>query len=274
MIITILGYMMSKAYMAFVFGSIGGEAFKIENFFGGNIVLFITLLALFFLTIIIFSFLSYLFPLVYMSLYEDRGNFDFTTKDIGDRLKADIGRTIKFTFLTLLMTMTIGLFVMALFVVVCITIIGIPFVAIGFFAWIAIYNIAFFAYINNRSLGYIDSFKVAFEFVKNNLWPVVGSNFAMLVLVQIVSSVVTMIPMMMAMGSFISNIESKGGDMADTTGVGVAMGITMALSLLVSYVLHNFIIINNGMIYYTMLETNHSHHVKSEIDLIGTAGEF
>ena len=274
LILTILGYVLGKAYMTFIFGSVGGN-FRLENIFGGNIPLFIGVLVFFFIALIIFSFLSYLFPVVYLRLFEENDHFEFTTKDIGDRIRANLGRTIKFSLLSLLMTFTLGLLVFALLILMFITIIGIPFAIIGMFAFLALYNIAFYLYINNREVGYIDSFKITFEFVRHNLWPIVGSNFAMYMVINIVSTIITMIPMVIGMASLFSNINTAdGGGLPETGGFAVATGITFALSFLVTYALQNLLILNNGMIYYTMQEVNHSHNTKSEIDLIGKESEF
>lgn len=273
LILTMLAYIIGKAYMAFIFGSITNQSFKIEELFGGNIALFVGILFFFFILIIIFSFLSYLYPMVYLRMYDEYGHAEFETKVIGDRLKADIGRTVKFTLLTILLTFTVGLLLVAIMIILFITVIGIPFVFIGIYALTGVYNIAFFLYVNDRNTGFIESFKTAFEFVKNNLWPVVGSNFAMSMLVQIVGSVFTFIPLIIGMISLFTSLEGSSGGLPETAGFAIAMGITMAVSILVTYFLHNLIILNNGMIYYTMQETNNSHSSKSEIDLIGTESE-
>jgi hypothetical protein len=273
LILTILGYILGKAYMAFVFSSIQGK-FRLEGLFGGNIALFVAIVILFVIIIIIFSFLSYLYPMVYLKLYDEHGHAAFSTKVIGDRLRAEIGRTVKFTILTLLFTFTVGLLLLAIMVLLFFTVIGIPFAFIGIFALAGVYNLAFFLYVNDRAMGFIDSFKTSFEFVKNNLWPVVGSNFAMSMLIQIIGSVFALIPFIIGMVSLVSSVEKSSSNMPETTGFAIAMGITVAISLLVSYFLQNLLILNNGMIYYTMQEANHSHFSKSEIDLIGTESEF
>lgn len=272
LILTILGYILGKAYMSFIMGSIGGN-FSIDNLFGGNIALFIGVVVLFFVVIVILSFLSYLYPLVYLRLYEELGHTNFTTTEISNKLRAEIGRTIKFSIYSFLFTITVGILLMALIILLCITIIGIPIAMIGIFALMAMYNLAFYLYLNDRRLRFFESFKLAFDHVKNNLWPIVGSNFAMLMLIQVISSVFTFIPMMFAFASLATSIESSSGA-PESSGFMIAMGITLALSFLTSYILQNLIILNNGIIYYTMQEMNHSHHTKSEIDLIGTDSEF
>jgi hypothetical protein len=272
LIITALGYVVFKANFEFFKAAMDGIGSN-SKIFGENLFLFGILLILFLIIFILVSVICYLFPIVYLRLYEEKGDFSFTTNEILVLLKANIWRAIKFVLWTILFYISLGIFVIALLGLICITIIGIPFAVIGLFALIGILNISFFLYVNNHNVGYIDSFKIAFQFVKNNLWPAVGANFAILVLVWIVGSVTSMIPMVIGMVGYGSGLGTVPGA-EESAALLVIMGISYAISFLVQFVLNNLIILTNGMIYYTMQEANHSHFSKSEIDLIGTESEF
>lgn len=272
LIITALGFVIFKTNFEFFKGAMDGGGSN-SRMFGENFFLLGILFILFFIIFIIVSVICYLYPIVYLRLYEEKGDFSFTTNEILVLLKANIWRAIKFVLWTILFYLFLGIFVIALLGLMCITIIGIPFAIIGLFALIGTLNVSFFLYVNNHNVGYIDSFKIAFQFVKNNLWPVVGANFAILVLVWIVGTVTSMIPMVIGMVGYGTGLGTVPGA-EESAALLVIMGISYAISFLVQFVLNNLIILSNGMIYYTMQEVNHSYNSKSEIDLIGAESEF
>ncbi len=53
----------------------------------------------------------------------------------------------------------------------------------------------------------------------------------------------------------------------------IMMGVTMVLSLLLNFIFQNFILVNQGIMYYSIREENENNTPKSEIDLIGTQSE-
>ena len=55
--------------------------------------------------------------------------------------------------------------------------------------------------------------------------------------------------------------------------MGVLMTVVMALSIVLSYFFNNFILVNQGIIYYSLREENENNTPKSQIDLIGTKSE-
>jgi hypothetical protein len=272
LILIVLGFIIFKAYYEFFMSAMGGNSY-LSNLFGGDFLAFGLLFGIFFIVFIVLSIICYLYPVVYLRLYEENGHFEFSTSQITARLKSNIWRSIKFTLLTILFSLLVGFFIFALLALLCVTIIGIPFAVIGLFALSGIYNVAFYQYINDHNIGYIDSFKIAFDFVKNNLWPVVGANFAILMLVWIVGSVTSMIPMLIGFVGFGTGLGTVPGAEESITFL-IIMGVSYGISFLVQFILNNLIILTNGMIYYSMLEVNHSHNSKSEIDLIGTESEF
>lgn len=267
LLLAILGYFFFNAYMSFAMNAATNN-FRFDEIFGGNLYLFGGLILLLVIVALLFSFLSYLYPVAFLKLYDEKNSIDISTNDVIAAMKQNFGRTFQFVILSTIFMVTLGLLVMALLVLLFITIIGIPVALIAILALMAIYNVAFYIYINDRNVGFVDAFKLAFRHVKANLWPIVGANFVIYMLIQIVSSVITFIPMMIGMGSIFTSLDS--GENFDKNGFSSMMGIIMVLSIIVSYLLQNLIILCNGMVYYTMQEANQSPHIRSEIDLIGS----
>ncbi|MNG04164.1 hypothetical protein D3C84_872770 [compost metagenome] len=61
--------------------------------------------------------------------------------------------------------------------------------------------------------------------------------------------------------------------MENLSAMGILMAIVMVLSILLSYFFNNFLIINQGLIYYSLREENENNTPKSQIDLIGSESE-
>jgi uncharacterized membrane protein len=52
--------------------------------------------------------------------------------------------------------------------------------------------------------------------------------------------------------------------------MGIIIAVIMVFSVLLSYIFNNFILINQGLIYYSLQEEKENNSTKSQIDLIGT----
>lgn len=274
LVFAVLGLVMYSAFSDLFIASSAGDSSAIENFFANNIFIIIPVFFILFFILIVFGLITYLYPIVYMRLYEEHQHFHFSTSAIGQAIRSHFGRTIKFSILSLLLWIVLGVFVIALFALLCITIIGIPFAFIGFLALSAISYVAFYIYVLDRSVGVIDSYKIAFDHVKNNLWPIVGANFAMLMLVGSISAIFYLIPYVFSMIKMVTNIEngSTGGE--ESLWLMAVMGIGYFISMVVRLILQNLVFILNGLIYFSMLDANNSVHSKNEIDLIGNEEEF
>lgn len=269
LLLCVLGYVIMQAYASFIAGSVSGN-FDMENVFGGNIFLFGVIFLLFMLVFFLFSILMYLYPVVYLDLYDQNGGNDFTTNQLFDEIKSRIWRGAAFSLYMILFTFTAGILIFAILVGLMITIIGIPVAFIGLFAIMAMIALSYFIYLNNRDFGFMDSLKLSYTHIISRIWPIVGSNFIMMLLVQIIVSMVTLVPMMMSMANIVSSTTADNPDLASTS---IMFAATMLLSYILSFILQNLIIINNGMIYYTMKDSYGEYKSKSEIDLIGTDSE-
>lgn len=92
-------------------------------------------------------------------------------------------------------------------------------------------------------------------------------------LVQTIQGIITIIPYLIAIGSlFVStqNLQDSNLQSDSYSTFGIIIAVIMVFSVLLSYIFNNFIVINQGLIYYSMHEETENHTTKNQIDLIGT----
>lgn len=95
----------------------------------------------------------------------------------------------------------------------------------------------------------------------------------MLIIVQVVSSIVTMIPYMITMFGLIFGLEQGGGmESIDGSSISiylVLMVLVYCLSILVSTILSHLLLIQTGLVYYSEREKLEYKTVRESIDAIG-----
>jgi len=95
----------------------------------------------------------------------------------------------------------------------------------------------------------------------------------MMMLVQIIQGFITMIPYaisMIWMFTSTQNLQEANSQTDTFSTMGIIIAVIMVLSILLSYIFNNFVVINQGLIYYGLQEENENNSTKSQIDLIGT----
>ena len=137
-------------------------------------------------------------------------------------------------------------------------------------------SLAFYDYISTDK-GYFDALGGGFSLLKQKFWPCVGSTAVMYLIMQIVVGFVSMIPYIIGIFSMFTSLENQDGTQApqpeNISFFMIMMGVTMVLSLLLNFIFQNFILVNQGIMYYSIREENENNTPKSEIDLIGTQSE-
>ena len=66
------------------------------------------------------------------------------------------------------------------------------------------------------------------------------------------------------------NLQETGSQTDTFSTMGILLAVIMVFSVLLSYIFNNFILINQGLIYYGLQEEKENNSTKSQIDLIGT----
>ena len=161
--------------------------------------------------------------------------------------------------------------VMIINVLLCFIIIGIPLLFVMFPAMLSFVQLTFFYYMNSDQ-GFFTAISDAYDTVKNQLWHIVGTTAVMMIIIQIVSTIFTMIPYVFGMASMFTTLESGDSEEAFSI-ISMMMSIVMVISIIVSFIFNNLLLVNQGMIYYSHIENSESSFYVDSLDLIGTDSE-
>lgn len=273
LLLMVLVFFLTRIFFESVFSSgMGTTATDTSDFdtvMSNNLPLIIGIGILAGIAVLFLTILSYAYPVAYLDLLREKNNF--TTQEILSKIKSRIGKVILFFiasfFILIPIFVLVGLVSIALFFII----IGIPLLLIILPAMMSWFSLSFYHYISTEE-GYFASLGKGFTLIKQKFWPVVGSTAIMYLIMQILIGFVSMIPYMIGIFSFVSTMDgaAETPNQNNLSFFMIMMLLTMLLSLLLNFILQNLILINQGIIYYSLREENENNTPKSEIDLIGT----
>ncbi|WP_333693740.1 hypothetical protein [Flavobacterium sp.] len=269
-----LSYFVFKVYFEIMFSNIGGNSTNyMEHYFENNLPLVIGVVLFFIILTLFVSLLSYCYPILYFKLYIEKKGINFTTKDILIALKGNFAKISRFFVALIVFGLTIGLLFLGLCILLMISIIGIPILVIvlpAFMAWI---QLSFYIYLNT-STSTVEAFRLGFEYTKNKFWPIVGSTIVMYLIVQAVTTLFSLIPYIIGVFNLFTSIENGDAPNGDTFSLfTIIMVIVMCISILISYIMNNLLVVNSGIVYYTIQEEIEGNSTLNDIDLIGSQSE-
>lgn len=271
----VLVYFFSKIYMDFVFSKISGNGNAPQNdlgtFFNANFGLMIALIIGAILLFMVISLFQFAFPVVYLDLYDSKKGADFSAKDILIGMKKRLLKILKFVVGSIFILFPLLMIVFGLLILLCFIIVGIPLLLIMVPAMLSFIHLTFYYYMNSDE-GFFSSLGDGFDTVKQQFWPIIGSTVVMIFIIQIVNTIFTLIPYLFGMASMFTTLQSGSQEDAFST-LSIIMSIIMVISTMVSYILNNLLLINQGMIYYSHIENSESSISNDSIDLIGTDSE-
>lgn len=247
-----------------------GTAF--ENYFLENIELFIGYGIGAFILILILSLINSLFPIAYLKLIEQ--NQETNATNIWKYIKSKIGKSIIFLLLSIVTIMPIAAILMFLSFALVFLLIGIPLILIVIPAVFTCFSFAYYNYITTND-GYFDSVSKGYKLFIKKPWPLIGSTLIIYLIVNTVVSFISFIPYFIGIFSMLFNIETQNiNNQQDTISFMIIMvGITFILSISLNYLLQNIVSVNQGIMFYTMLDVTENKSKNSEIDLIGSNEE-
>lgn len=245
---------------------------QFEAFIMDNLVLFLGSGVLSVLLLLIITMISYLYPVVYLDLLSKTKEFD--TNDIIKRFKDKIGRVILFFILSLVIALPfLGLLFMLCFLLVFV-LIGIPMLLIMIPAASAWLLLSFYHYIATDA-DYFTSLSKAMQMLRNKFWPIVGSTFIMYLIIQTIVGIISMIPYVIGIFSAFTSLQDPNTfDSQNAVSIMmISVMILFLLSVLLNFFMQNLLLVNNGVIYYSLREEAENNSPKNDIDLIGTQSE-
>lgn len=269
LVLIVLLYFFIKVFFDGLFsnGTPNTESY-IENYLVQNFDLFIGYGILAFVLILILTFVSNLYPIAYLKLIEK--NEETNLKNILNYIKSKIGRSLAFFFLSLVILFPLAIILMALCIALCFIIIGIPLLFIVIPAIFISINFSYYNYITTND-SYFDSIAKGYKLFMKKPWPLIGSTFVVYMIVNTLVTFVSFIPYFAGIFSLVFNIETQNRENI-LEGFSFAMimfGLTFILSITLNYLLQNIITVNQGIMYYTMINETENKSAISEIDQIG-----
>lgn len=272
MILVVVSYFLFQVYFDFFlnFDPSHNNANFMQNLIQNNAGTIFIGAFFMFLFIVLLSMLNYSIPVIYLDLYDKNKGNNFETKDIINRFKSKFGRIVVFFVGLIFLVTPLLVFVFVLLVLLCFIIIGIPMLLLAVPAAVSWITLSFYEYLNHDK-GFFESLGNGFTHLKNQFFPNVGALIIMYIIIQISMTVFTLIPYMFGLASVFTSAQSQGpmdGDSLST--IKVMMTIVMVVSMLMSYILNNLLLVNQGLVYYSRREHNENISSQDSIDLIGS----
>lgn len=274
LVLVTVGY--REFFMQLFGGNLGGESFYLESYFQENMGVLITVTVLCFILFFAVAIVNYSYPILYMKRLSETGNADIKVSDILSDLKQQSGRILKL-FLGLMFVVTpLALVLVGFSYVLILILIGILVLFLVIPALSNAINFLMFDYFHT-SKGFFASLSYAlraqFSYPDGNhkspFWKYWGSVVVLYMMINIVSSIFTIIPMVIGF----SGVYLYEGD-AETSSEPVMFTILFvcyAFAILFSILLTNLIYINAGLMYYDNRTDLHRKENLQEIDTIGNA---
>ena len=275
-IIFVFGY--RELFSQMMGSNTSGQNYYFEAYFQENQAMLILVS-----TIVLFLFLavtmvSYSYPILYLKRLTETGDKNIKADEILSDLKNNMGRFF-ILFLGLFFIVTpLAMIVFGLSIVLMFIIIGFFLLIIIGPAMVNVVNFLMFDYFNTKK-GFFESLSYAvraqFSYKnsreKSPFWKYWGSTIVMYFIIQTISSIFTMIPMMFIFGGMMT--VPTTGEMQQNPFEGpmaIFIFILYGVSLLFSFLMMNVIFVNSGLQYYDSRTDLHRDLDLSEIDTIGT----
>jgi hypothetical protein len=233
-----------------------------------NVSLFIIFGLSMILLIMFASLINYLYPVAYLKLIAE--NKDRTLHNLTSLIKSKIGKTIRFYFLSLFTLVPLFFLVLGISILLIFVIIGIPLLFIIIPAYTSWISLSYYEYISTNTT-YFNALKKGLKLLKSKFWPIIGSNYVMQAIVQVVLGIVVMVPYFIGIITiFIDPEQSTQNSENVFSLLTILLTVIMIISILFNYTLQNIILINQGIIYYSIKEEQENISVINSIELIGT----
>ncbi|MDI9258250.1 hypothetical protein [Flavobacterium sedimenticola] len=272
LIMVVLSYFLFQVYFDFVlrFDRNGMDNSQyLENYLSNNFLVVVAVALFFFLFLVFMSMLSYAIPVIYFDLYDKHNGNSFSSKEILQQFKSRFGKILIFFLGTLFIITPLLILVFVVLILLCFILIGIPLLLFAIptaFSWI---TLSFFEYLNTDK-GLFSAYGQGFRSILSQYFPIVGSTMVIYIIIQITMSVFTMIPYMFGIVSMVSSTQNMEADGDAFSTFRIMMTIVMVISILMSYIMNNILMINQGLVYYSRIEHNENKSADHSIDLIGS----
>ncbi|KUF38277.1 hypothetical protein HX071_08140 [Myroides marinus] len=244
------------------------ETSPVNSFIDNNIGLIIGLVIVSIILVTIISIISASYPVYFLKNIEEQPK-EYQNKNLVLKtIKKDFGRLFSFGLGTLFLIGPLSLLLLSLSTLLVIFVIGIPLVLALFPTITSWISLSLYEYITNRK-GFFESYKIGLNMLFSQFWIIIGNTLLFYVVMQIILGLITSIPQLLFYGNLFLS-QKNNSDFSETQGFKLMFLAIFLLTSLVSFIANNVLLINQGLIYYSIRESKENKQSYADIDMIGT----
>lgn len=256
--------------------NLSGESYYFERYFSDNAGMLVTVGMLVFVLFAVLMIVNYLYPVFYLKRIAQGAEKVKTDEILGD-FKKNAGRIIILCLGMMFIITPLSFFVLGISYALLLII-------IGFFLLLLVYptlfNVVIFLMFDyfNTDRGFFESLSYAirsqFSYPngreKSPYWKYWGATIVISIILYVITSIFTLIPMMFTYGSALTTIpDGSSGQDAFAGVAGIIFFVFYGISMLISFFLSNLIFVNAGLMYYDSRTDLHQKVELAEIETIG-----
>jgi len=230
-----------------------------------NSGVFFIYFALLFIASMFTNSISYSFTPIYLKLYQEKNGTNFTSSDIISSLKDYFPKIIKYIIGMIILMIPLSIvFLIATILVAC-TVVGI-FIPIAVFMMLGMFTM--FEYYHKAKNRFFSSFSYAWELIKLKFWHSVGCVAIFLLIIGVIQQLFSLV--------FEQILNINSGELLvqnnlefTSTMIG-SLIISMTFSIIVSFITNSIMMLNQGIIFYSLKGEKDGIQTHSSIDEIGS----
>ncbi|MCW3162026.1 DUF4013 domain-containing protein [Chryseobacterium oryctis] len=273
--IFVFGY---KELFMQIFGSnLSGQSTYLESYFEDNLGMLITVGVITFFLFFILMIVNYLYPVFYMRRLAS-GENKIRPDDILGDFKNNAGRIGILCLGMMFIVTPLVIIVLGICYALILIIIGLLLILLVYPTIFNVTTFLMFDYFNTKR-GFFESLSYAmraqFSYPngreKSPFWKYWGATLIIFLLIYVITTIFSFIPMMFLYGSLLTNPSSAGFEENPFAGsMGIFISVMYGVSLLLSFILFNVLYVNIGLMYYDSRTDLHQEVELAEIDTIGS----
>lgn len=227
---------------------------ELLNYFGSSPLL--AGFTIFFLVIIVLlSLFNSSYPILYLKLIAEKSTNNFTTQDILVAFRKSLWKIFKFGLGTVFILFPFVFIIIVILFFLCFVLIGIPLLIIAIptlFTWI---NLSFYTYLSEDK-GFFESLHHAYLLVREDFWTTIGASFIIMIMIQMVQASITMffyfVGIFAVIFFAIANPDFDKMPFHGSPVFLILISIAFVVILALSNIFNNILVINQGIIYYSL----------------------
>lgn len=229
---------------------------------------------LFLIVIVLLSLFNSSYPILYLKLIAEKGTNNFTTQEILTAFRKSLWKIFKFGIGVVFIIFPVLCIVIIALFLLCFVLVGIPLLIVAIptlFTWI---NLSFYTYLSEDK-GFFESLNHAYLLTKEDFWSTIGASFIVMIMLQMVQASITMFFYFVGIFALIffaiANPDIDKTPFTPSPILLILISIAFVLILTLSNIFNNILVINQGIIYYSLGAEDKI--LATEIDSIGNNNE-